>query len=228
MKESMDIKTLEEAFEKIYNMGGKEVLCSPQLLGYFSDIAPTLKRYRNIIKCFVNIKGNEILFNASMSGTEKQKAEMLKIVQELQEKYFLEKNICIEVCQAFYSAIGVEKVVFEENNSMQQYTGDEINRGEDGSNKEEKNYLRKEECVAQESIQNKNDSININNTVTQKKQGNNKVLVILLILLALLFIGVEYLDIQKEKGISSIEFENEKYGIENIITAENYGGTSLY
>lgn len=91
MKESMDIKTLEEAFEKIYNMGGKEVLCSPQLLGYFSDIAPTLKRYRNIIKCFVNIKGNEILFNASMSGTEKQKAEMLKIVQELQEKYFLEK-----------------------------------------------------------------------------------------------------------------------------------------
>ena len=190
-------------------------------------------KYENQVDDLLNLLSAEqpqirLLSEAAERKMEKQKAEMLKIVQELQEKYFLEKNICIEVCQAFYSAIGVEKVVFEENNSMQQYTGDEINRGDDGGNKEEKNYLRKEECVAQESIQNKNDSININNTVTQKKQGNNKVLVILLILLALLFIGVEYLDIQKEKGISSIEFENEKYGIENIITAENYGGTSLY
>ena len=222
MKESMDIKTLEEAFERIYNIGGKEVLCSPQLLGYFSDIAPTLKRYRNIIKCFVNIKGNEILFNAAMSGTEKQKAEMLKIVQELQEEYFLEKNICIEVCQAFYSAIGVEKIVFEEKNSIQQYTGDEINRREDRDNKEKKNNQKKEECVAQESIQNKNDSININNITKQKKQEKNKILVILLIIVALLFVGIEYFDVQKEKDRSSIEYENSKYSVGDIVEFGKY------
>ena len=52
----MERKSLEEAFKKIYDIGGIEVLQSAEFQEYFADIAPDLQKYRGIVKSFVNIE----------------------------------------------------------------------------------------------------------------------------------------------------------------------------
>ncbi len=117
----MERKSLEEAFAKIYDIGGIEVLQSAEFQEYFADIAPELQKYRGIVKSFVNIEGNKNLVKIISSNTEKQKIEVLKIVQELEDKYLYKKENCTDICIAFCRTIGINIDICEKEKSIEEH-----------------------------------------------------------------------------------------------------------
>ena len=218
MKESMDIKTLEEAFEKIYNMGGKEVLCSSRLLSYFMDVAPSLKKYKSIIKSFIDVEGNKTLFNVRILEEEKQKAEIKKVIQRLQDEYFIDRNTCIMVCEAFCKAIGIKETIFEKNN-IQQYkdiVGEEIENYED-----EKINLQKEIKVCADEEYNKNNGTSVSNSNSESKEKHNGIIIVLAIL-AIVFVVMFCKDsLGKKNNAPVIEDSGDTY--EGAEDEENVG-----
>ena len=114
----MERKSLEEAFAKIYDIGGIEVLQSAEFQEYFADIAPELQKYRGIVKSFVNIEGNKNLVKIISSNTEKQKIEVLKIVQELEDKYLYKKDLTFANASCLISCIVISTpLVISEGNA---------------------------------------------------------------------------------------------------------------
>lgn len=142
----MERKSLEEAFKKIYDIGDIEVLQSAEFQEYFADIAPDLQKYRGIVKSFVNIEGNKNLVKIISSNTEKQKIEVLKIVQELEDKYLYKKENCTDICIAFCRTIGINIDIYEKEKSI----GKHINTTK------EKNDI-KISTTTQKNVQNNNE-----------------------------------------------------------------------
>lgn len=104
-----EIDSLEEAIRAVYRMGGEEIICSKQLVGYFSDIAPALKKYNILIKNLVNVGGNVSLFKAALSDESHRKIQIVRVVESLQEEYFLDRDVCVKLCENFCRAIYLEK-----------------------------------------------------------------------------------------------------------------------
>lgn len=104
-----EIDSLEEAIRVVYRIGGEEVICSKQLAGYFSDLAPALKKYNILIKNLVSVGGNVRLFKAALLDEPHRKIQIIRVVESLQEDYFLDRGICIKLCENFCKAIYLEK-----------------------------------------------------------------------------------------------------------------------
>lgn len=134
----------------------------------------------------VDIDGNEKLFNAKLLDREKQKTEVKRVVQRLQDEYFFEKNVCIKVCVAFCKAIGVEKSIFEEKNSVREnievrwkIDNKKINYKEDVKENIEQKWIERENnnFIEQKKIK-----------VESKRKNNGRIMLVSVI--ALIIIGI--------------------------------------
>lgn len=104
-----EIDSIEEAIREIYRIGGEKAICSTLLVGYFSDLAPVLRKYNVLIKNLISMNGNVSLFAAALLDDEHRKIQIIRVAEKLQADYFLERNICIELCEHFCRAIYLEK-----------------------------------------------------------------------------------------------------------------------
>lgn len=103
-----EIDSIEEAIREIYRIGGEKTICSTQLVGYFSDLASVLRKYNVLIKNLISMNGNISLFEAALLDETHRKIQIIRVAEKLQANYFLDRNICIELCENFCRAIYLE------------------------------------------------------------------------------------------------------------------------
>lgn len=87
------------------DFGLKSLEDGHQLLGYFTDLAPNLKRECRMLKYFVDAGGHTALFNMRNDSSADWRLTMEHIVRKLVGEFVVSEDAAREVCEAYWSAV---------------------------------------------------------------------------------------------------------------------------
>ena len=98
--------TLESVLRQISLDYGLEPLRNgSQMVGYFIDLAPDLKREYRMLKYFVEAGGHTTLFNARNVGSEERRQSMEHTVRKLVGEFVVAEGAARLVCEAYLAAV---------------------------------------------------------------------------------------------------------------------------
>lgn len=92
--------------------GEKALLDSQLTLAVFMDLAPNLKRERELLRSFLLCNGAEKLTHATKESFQDQEACINSIIKDLEEKQWLSKDAARYICSEFYYGLTGQKWTF--------------------------------------------------------------------------------------------------------------------
>lgn len=92
--------------------GEKALLDSQLTLAVFMDLAPNLKRERELLRSFLLCNGAEKLIHATKESFQDQEACINSIIKDLEEKQWLSKDAAHYICSEFYYGLTGQKWTF--------------------------------------------------------------------------------------------------------------------
>ena len=108
--------TLGGVIREIAKGHGEKALLDSQLtLAVFMDLAPELKKEKELLRSFLLCNGAEKIISVKMQSEDIQEACMNSIVKELEESHWLSKDAAKYVCAEFYRGITDRKWSFAPN-----------------------------------------------------------------------------------------------------------------
>lgn len=100
------INTLESVLKQISSGYGLEPLRNgSQMVGYFTDLAPELKRECRMLKYFVDADGHAALFNARNADPSDQPIIMERTVRKMADEFLVAEDAARAVCEAYWIAV---------------------------------------------------------------------------------------------------------------------------
>ena len=100
------INTLESVLKQISSDYGLEPLRNgSQMVGYFTDLAPELKRECRMLKYFVEAGCHTALFNTRDAGPADQQMSMDCAVQKMTDEFLIAEDAARAVCGAYWIAV---------------------------------------------------------------------------------------------------------------------------
>lgn len=98
--------TLESVLRQLSSDYGLEPLRNgSQMVGYFIDLAPDLKREYRMLKYLVEAGGHTALFNARNAGSEDRRLSMEHTVRKLVREFVVAEDAARLVCEAYLAAV---------------------------------------------------------------------------------------------------------------------------
>ena len=97
-------ENISEALWKVFITAGPMYLQDGQkLLAVFADLAPELKKERNLLELFVGLKGPEKLIQAANAGDAENVIRI--VVRDLRDNYGMYEGTAEQLCRAYLAAL---------------------------------------------------------------------------------------------------------------------------
>ena len=101
---------LESVLKEIVRLEGQEKLLDGQsLLNLLADVAPELKKERNLLSLLVSLQGNEMILESSRIGETALQKAVQNTARQLSEDYSVDPARAKEICEIFAAAVAPDK-----------------------------------------------------------------------------------------------------------------------
>lgn len=109
--------TLGDIIRKIAQDHGEQALLDSQFtLAVFMDLAPNLKKEKELLRSFLLCNGAEKFIRMRLESKQNQEACIYSIVKDLEENQWLSRNAACYVCSEFYLGLTGQKWEFVQTN----------------------------------------------------------------------------------------------------------------
>ena len=99
-------KTPESVLRDIETQFGEAALQDKgRLVSFFSDLAPELKREKNLLKCFAECDGNTRLLDVRNRSAADQQVAVEQTIQQMQNHFFIDRTAAQTICAAYLRAL---------------------------------------------------------------------------------------------------------------------------
>ncbi|MGM9773077.1 MAG: hypothetical protein ACI3YU_10615 [Segatella copri] len=108
----LEMETMEDTLRIMVQRYGIDLLRdATRTIGYFSDLAPLLKKEKKMLQCLLSCEGHVSLINALVVSKSEQRKTMQRIILKMTDEMFVSKEIAEATVMSFWTAISGEKVI---------------------------------------------------------------------------------------------------------------------
>ena len=107
-------KMLGDILKRILQERGEEAFRNPQyVLAMFSDLAPMMKKEKELLRAFLNADGAAKILNVKNSGKQDQKQCMDSVVRTMRDSQWVSEDAAQYICGEFYRSVTNREWIFE-------------------------------------------------------------------------------------------------------------------